>query len=440
MRKIFLLTLFILTTKGLGQTYTIEVTHEYTLFGCHAPNFHWTLSDLPNSANIIGNFSVIGNKHAVIPDYITGTQIFSNVPKYHDYNLNMFTECSSNGVDDPINCHSDHDISKSAVELIKTGMLLYPRDENCFRNEASITAFKPNVTITNYKNPICSGEQLDIRCYDVFPKEAYHWQYSTDNQVTWIDVPYMVGNNPKTNDTPQTAFSINDLLGSSSEHFFGKTIHFRLGYGQNRPLSNVIPVTYSPCGPIINSFAIEKPDCNGGKIKKIDVFFKDDLKAGETLKTIYLRKMEYKGIENDNSPLFQNTSDIVYSNKKHSIPIIDPYTLENGMHYQIIYQTFLNGQPRGVLYSPIQQYLDPTAVTCSIKVPENILCSDGTTSIEIIASGGTGTYYFYKDNIKLESSLYPEVKNGKYYINNLIGDPAGKAYKILVTDTNGCYE
>jgi hypothetical protein len=426
-KKIFLLLILVLSIKGYGQTYTVKVSYNQNSETCHGSVEWW----------LYGDSNEIGSGNEPLGDFITN-YIYPEVRLYNSFELKLANACTPPQGSTDLYCRGTIKKSIQASQLVKNGRTYL---KGCAA-DVEITEFIPNnLIITNKKgSSICSGDQLDLFGSFGFPDVAYHWQYSINNQITWVDVPSSIGSNPNTNDTPQTAFSINDLLGSTSEQYFGKTIHFRLGYGQNRPFSNVIPITYSPCGPIINSFAIEKPDCSGGKIKKIDVFFKDDLKAGETLNSIYLRKMEYKGIENDNPPLFRNTSDIVYRNKKHSIPIIDPFKLENGMHYQIIYQTFLNGQPRGVLYSPVQQYIDPTVVTCSIKVPENILCSDGTTSIEITANGGTGSYYFYKDNIKLEGSLYPKVKDGKYYINNLIGEPAGKAYKILVTDTNGCYE
>jgi hypothetical protein len=426
MKKIFLLLVLGFATKGFGQTYSIELEHEFLSsesFICTKPN---------------SSFELKGDNTTIFSGLIikSGKKNYSNnlIDQFNTFKLSMTGECIES-VDR--NCEIYGLLTRSIIDMIK-GDFVYTYS-NCDLT-VKITSFKPNVTIANSKssNEICSGEELNLQASpglkpDRFPDEAYHWQYSIDKQATWIDVPIAKNN------TPRTDFSINELL-ANSEQFFNETIYFRLGYGQNRPFTDVIPIRYSPCGPTINSFAIKKPNCKGGKIQKIDVFFKDDLKAGETLNSIYLRKMEYKGVKNDNSPLFGNTSDIIYSEKEHSIPIIAPYMLENGMHYQIIYQTFLNGQPRGVLYSPVQQYLDPTAVTCSIKVPDNILCNEGKTNIEITASGGTGSYYFYKDNIKLEGLLYPEVKEGKYYINNLIGEPAGKAYKILVTDTNGCYE
>jgi hypothetical protein len=426
MRGLILLLLMVLTIKGYGQTYTIKVSFNQRSKNCHGAADWW----------LFGDFNEIGAGDGTLGNTITN-YIYPTVPLYNSFELNLAYTCTPLG-NLTLDCNGDLKKTTLASELIKDGGMSLGR---CI-GTVEITEFKPNnLTIINKTGPsICSGETLDLEGSYGFPDVAYHWQYYTDNQATWVDVPSSIGSNPKTNDTPQTAFSINDLLGSTSEQYFGRTIHFRLGYGQNRPFSNVISITYSPCGPTITSFTIVKPNCKGGNIQKIDVFFKDDLKVGETLNSIYLRKMEYIGIKNDNPPLFGNTSDIVYIEKEHSISIIDPYKLENGMHYQIIYQTFLNGQPRGVLYSPIQQYLDPTAVTCSIKVPETILCNNGTTSIEITANGGTGSYYFYKDDVKLEGLLYPEVKDGKFYINSLKGESAGKEYKILVTDTNGCYE
>ena len=420
MRGLILLLLMVLTIKGYGQTYTIKVSFDQHSEKCHGAVV-WFL---------YGDSNEIGSGDQDLGDFVSNYMYPSVPSSFNSFELKLAYTCTPKG-DKTLKCGGVLKKTKLVSELIKdNGMIL----SGCIGN-IEITEFIPNnLIITNKKgSSICSGEQLDLVGSSGFPDVAYHWQYSINNQITWVDVPTK-------NDNPIQDLTISEVLGTTHNQYFGQKIYFRLGYGQNRPFSNVIPITYSPCGPIINSFAIEKPDCKGGKIKKIEVFFKDDLKAGETLNSIYLRKMEYVGIENDNPPLFRNTSDIVYSNKKHSIPIIDPFKLENGMHYQIIYQTFLNGQPRGVLYSPVQQYLDPTAVTCTVKVPDNILCNDGTTSLEITANGGTGSYYFYKDNIKLEGSLYPEIKNGKYYINNLIGNPSGKLYKILVTDTNECYE
>ena len=429
----FFFTLFICLSfalKGTGQsqaTYSFIVTYNVpsTVY-CWDGKYGWLLKGDKNPID-----DQINNK----THYETTTETeFLDVPNYELFDFSFTSTCIDKKGESSCSFSFDKPIMAKDLILFGSSSL-----GGC-NESVEINNFKPNVTIANSKssNEICSGENLNLQAFpgvypNKFPNEAYHWQYSFNGSSNWTDVPVAKNN------TPLPSFSIYEII-PNHQNYFNTTIYFRLGYGQNRPFTDAIPIKYSPCGPTINSFTIEKPNCKGGNIQEIDVFFNDDLKVGETLNSIYLRKMEYEGPTNDNPPIFENTSDIVYSNKKHSIPIIDPFKLDNGMHYQIIYQTFLNGQPRGVLYSPIQQYLDPTAVTCSIKVPENILCSDGKTSIEITASGGTGSYYFYKDNVKLEGSLYPEVKNGKYYINNLIGDPTGKAYKILVTDTNGCYE
>jgi hypothetical protein len=428
MRKIFLLLIFAFTTKGFGQTYTIEVTHEYTLFGCHAPNFHWTLSDSPYSAGIIGNFSVIGNKHAVIPGYITDSKTFYNVPKYHGYNLNMYTECSSNGVDDPINCQSDHDISKSEVELIKTGSLFDERDENCFRNIAYITAFKPNVSITNNTgSTICSGEQLDLVGTSGFPNVAYHWQYSIDKEATWIDVPTK-------NDNPKQDLTISEIIGTTHDQYFGEKIYFRLGYGQNRPFSNAIPIIYSPCGPVISSISFVGPICSEDIVKSLAITFGRNLDStiGEKLTSISVCDI------NDNKIFMQINGPISYSDasKTYTYATTDLRKLETGNKYKIRYQAQIPDPKdpaktimRGALDSPSTldfTYKEVAPITFQTTQIDILCHGNSTGSITVVnPQGGNGGYTYSKD--------------GTNFLNDptFLGLAAG-TYPITVKDNKNC--
>jgi hypothetical protein len=424
MKKIFLLMLFILTIKGFGQTYTISVSVNHPL--CEYNTVYYTLK---GGANIITNYS--------------------NVQLYNTFTLDASISCSGDGpppmIDAdgnpvPYTCSNSFSRTESAINLIKLGTWGIG---GC-NGSVMINEFKPNVTITNNTGPsICSGQLLDLVASAGFPNEAYHWQFSKDNKATWIDVPSSIGSNPKTNDTPQTAFSINQLLGVNSEQYFNEKIYFRLGYGQSRPFSNVITLIYSPCGPTISNIAFVGPECNGDIVKSLAITFGQKLNStlGEKLASISVCDI------NSSKIFMQINGPVSYPDNTKTYTYTTFQNLETGHYYKIRYQAQITDPDdpsktimKGVLDSPTALnflYIDPVKMEFKITNFTQPSCfggNNGTAEIQILS--GQSPYHFYKDGVELTGASQPTFSTGKYYITGL----GEKTYDIMVTDSKKCID
>ncbi|TRX33237.1 T9SS type A sorting domain-containing protein [Flavobacterium sp. ZT3R18] len=420
MKKIFLLVLFLFAIKSYGQDYTITLSYEASASDCHAAHFDWDFSG-------IDSFNAGGNSMNV-----SGIRTYT--ASGNSFTLSSNSSCaalgaSSNDCNIPAEKNTQ---TETATNLIKG---IFMNLGGC-NGGVSIDKFIPNVSIKNNKaSTICSGETLDLEGSAGFPDAAYHWQYSKDNQVTWVDVPSSIGSNLTTNDTPQTAFSINDLLGSSSEQFFGETIYFRLGYGQDRPFSNVIPITFSPCGPVITSISFVGPQCNGDIVKSLAITFQDKLNStiGEKLASISVCDI------NNNSKIFMQISGpISYPDdtKTYTYTTTDLRRLETDHKYKVRYQAQITDHKdssktimRGVLDSPSIldfQYKEVAPITFQ-TTQINILCQGNNTgSVTVInPQGGNGGYTYSKDGKNFQGSP------------TFSGLAAG-TYSITVKDSKNC--
>jgi hypothetical protein len=450
MRKIillFLLPLLTFTCKVVGQqtppTYTIEVTYNVpTQKFCYTGNYGWLLS---GDGNYIGG--IVKNKIHLV----TETDDFLTIPNYNNFDFSIFATCyDKNG--NAISC-SDQYIGKlTAVGLIMNGNFSL---ERCGES-VEIVSFKPNVTIANSKssNEICAGEELNLQAYpglvlNKFPDEAYHWQYSIDNQTTWIDVPITKSN------TTQTSFRIDEII-ANSEQYFGKTINFRLGYGQNRPFTDVIPITYSPCGPVITGVSFVGPQCNGDTVKSLAVTFgeKLDSSIGEKLATMSVCDI------NDNSKIFmQVDGPILYPDGTKTYTYTKFGNLETGNKYKIRYQAQITDPKdpaktimRGVLDSPALLnflYEDPEKFNFTANATP-AQCNGADGAIEILAWGGSSPYKYQLDNGTETPFLNPSTIVDGTISKQKIVITAGSVpnpnpnistnHSILVTDNKGCID
>ncbi|MBB1194061.1 hypothetical protein DNC80_10345 [Flavobacterium sp. SOK18b] len=366
---------------------------------------------------------LISNNKSVYLFEPTSEEITRNISHYDDFIFNFraaINPADTNGEYGA--CRSNISIPLTASELIKG---VFPSASGCF-SSIFVTEFKPNVTIqkSNTLTTLCSGETLDLAGFPAgFPNEAYHWQYSLDNQQTWIDVPTNFNNNPTTN------FSVKDVLGDSHVNYFDKQLYFRLGY-QSRPFTDPITITYSACAPVITNLNPIQPNCSGDPMTVI-VTFDRPLDPIKNEKLTYFQIIQKTGeLTGNQIPEIiafdtANTLQYTYNNVTGLI---------NGEIYTVKYQAFQGVKERGVPETDKDfQYQDPTAVQFEIISAENPLCHDGTGEIVISVKGGTGAYKFYVDNIQKFPIQEP---NGTYKLKDL----APKENKIKVTDSNDCID
>jgi hypothetical protein len=283
MKKIILmlfLNFFSLMVYGQTPTYTIELVFWKSTF-CIDASYSWELySD---------NFNFIQRSSGIpidIQDDLQYTIIYPNVKMYPSYTLNLSTSSPPQVCNVTPECNDINYAAYNVTSNLIKGFALSV--SGCdFQVGAS---FKPNLTIqkSNSTLEVCSGEMLDLYALPAgFPNVAYHWQYSLDNQATWIDVP--AGFNDM---TPNSNFSMQNILGINHIKHWGKTIHFRLGYDQNRPFTNAIAIKYFPCAPIVKSITCLGPKCSGENIQDLKVTFDRDLLQGERLENFAVIKTD----------------------------------------------------------------------------------------------------------------------------------------------------
>lgn len=419
MRKLFLLLLLVFAIKGFGQTYsfhfiynaTQRVNRTYTRYG-------WSIS---------GVMSVTGESYSDINP--NENRVFSTVPNLSQFDIEL-KSIWTNDLNDPTSCNKLYKNTISASNFIRTGFV---RMTGCPSDELIIDDFKPNVTISNLDtaNPseICAESQLNLAGFPAgFPNEAYHWQYSLDNQGTWVDLPAPF------NDKPNNLFTIKEILGASHNQYFHKVIYFRLGYGQNRAFTSPLAITYSPCAPEVKSISYTAPKCNGDAVQDITLTFTRDLKAGEYLYPFSIvEESKHTNIvyqSPDKVTVFEGLDPL---NK--TISIKNVIGLQNGVSYIINYQAYDGSINRGILESPAFTHVEPSVLKYAISNSIQPTCFGGSDgSIEIQLLSGTAPYHFYQDNIEVT----PTLENGKYNLRGLSAKSGG--YHIKVTDTNGCIE
>jgi hypothetical protein len=438
MKNIFYLVLMLtFSLKGFGQEPTYSMKVETIRYDRIESSFTW---------QIYGNagFSVTDNTTFEFPY----NEKFTSV----SFKNNLFTFYLTGGFPiiytDGVACNSCEVFQEecsfrqtsyiiTAPELIQSGYYFY---SGACSGYAGITDFKPNVTIRKQNDPsnstICSGFTLDLGGFPKgFPDEAYHWQYSFDGVSNWVDVPVKNASIVK--------FTIQDILGDTHVNHFDKPIYFRLGYGQDRPFTEPLAITYSSCAPVAEEVVYVPPRCNGDAVNSIEVYFDRELDEdkNENLYPIYVANKMDKTQQffQAKKPVESLVFDPIKGRYKYSFTNLA--TLVQGDSYVVVYQARIGEFPRGVLTTSSKgfTYKDPEKLEFVITKQTPPSCFGGEDgSIEIMVTSGVPLYRFYKDEVELKDQLYPTLKDGKYHILGLKANPEG--YKIKVTDANGCIE
>jgi hypothetical protein len=452
--KLFFLFIMLSFAKIFGQGYSINIVHSYSYSECYNWDFKTTIkgdSNLIQTVNDYVYWKIIGYDPYSSPPVLIEGKIFSenktfNIPRYNNFNISADVTPSLKNDCDPgfplhlygMSYNSANDLPVCDYNLNKTvSAAALIKSITDFNNCAGVTTIdlRPIVTIQNL-NPLgaaiaCSGEQLNLSGTPAgFPNEAYHWQYSIDNQATWIDVPYGLNGIPNSNDNPNSNFSIEDLLGINHIKYWGKKIYFRLGY-ENRPFTTPYEITYSPCAPIVKSITCNPPLCAGDKIQDVTITFNRDLYPNETLKNLSIIKTDgtLSGIEIPLIEAFEGTDP---NNKFYAKR--DFTGLENDTVYSVKYQAFQGTIARGVITTdrtfPYKEIKPLTFKT----IPIDPRCNGDMGGITITAMGGTpdsnGNYFYILDNnginVPFKSPTTIEV--------------TPQEHKVKVIDSNSCFE
>jgi hypothetical protein len=434
-KNIFYLVLMLaFSWKGLGQTYTIKINYEIPYEGCNGIEF-----ESYYGAKQEGKYIGISRGGSSQAPYIF-VDIINNLPLISEIRLDVSTanDCDLTGI--PRECYVVIPaIVRNISEIIKGDFI---GAGGCGAS-TSIIYFQPNdMFIRNQKSAtVCSGEELNLQGFPAdFPNEAYHWQYSFDGVTNWIDVSNKI-NVRELNNTPTTRFSIYEILGKEHEKYFDKPIYFRLGYGQDRPFTEPLAITYSSCAPVAEEVVYVPPTCNGDAVNSIEVYFDRKLDPNENLSPIYVANKIDKTQQffQPENPVKSLVFDPIKQRYKYSFTNLA--TLVEGDSYVVVYQARIGEVPRGVLTTSSKgfTYNDPAKLEFVITKQTPPSCFGGEDgSIEIMVTSGVSPYRFYLDRVELKNESYPKLIDGKYHILGLKANAEG--YKIIVTDDNGCIE
>lgn len=412
----------------IPSTYTMKINY---ITGCSvAPELN-----LFTTYTVKGNYSVIDEINTtcsevnnLLPNISVNNNEFIFTKKIYDNRI-----CSGYG--------TVYSRKATTSELIKEPFLWV----DCF-GEIDIQEFYPNniyiQKVNNNNANICSGEMLNLLAFPSnFDDAAYHWQVSVNNQVSWEDVPMTSTSGMKINDRSITNFSIEDALGENHKQYFGRQIYFRLGYA-HRAFTNSIALNYSSCAPILVDVEYENPLCNGYKVDNVIAYFDRQLELNEILNPIQV--IPYPKKNGDTPVLVQLNS--VQSLEFDAIRQLYKYTLTNplsnslinGKTYTVEYQAIKESKPRGTFSSnDYFTFIDPDPLKFTVS-SLNPLCHDGSTTISIVAQGGSGEY-FYQINggikVAFDADTTPDIQEIEMQITD-----NNKELEIKVTDANDCIE
>lgn len=316
----------------------------------------------------------------------------------------------------------------------------------------SSMALEPAQGIVPAHYTICSGSQLFIQAAfpnkdpsvldkDYYPDEAFHWQYSIDGKTNWVNIPKSVleNNNPQSYNPRILTNTVEQIIGADPQNY-NKIIFFRLGYYSLATNELEYGVLYSPCAPVIIApIDYVGPQCHDEKFKKLKVIFDRNLETGEVLNIMQVRENKVSS-----TPLLFLPDGETINNldDEHTNPPTYSYTFPvgnlNSGTFHIEYEATKNGTPRGLIsdFNPNFTYTNPEDLVITAVKKNDVLCNgDKTGSIDIIASGGTGSYsYILNPPLDLNNSLAEVPFTSPHTINGL-----GKAdYTVTLKDSNNC--
>ncbi|SFC78939.1 hypothetical protein [Flavobacterium phragmitis] len=468
MKKLYFLFIILTSSQIFSQTtptYSVDVEYYRFSNGCNNSNVpaqtrktcdaNTTSWNLKNGSTTIAteniSLSPVTNTYSIplLSSYSLSAQVFCScsggVPSVPYY------VCSESATQTILaNGYTYNSVTTNAYGIERSimsggyagGFSIGPSTQVCI-GTVIVKNFRPNGITISKVNPsvpaeYIAGQQVDFFAVTPgptgtrFPDVAYHWQYSLDNKVTWIDAPVSMSNRPN------PSFSIKDLLGEIDHvNHFGP-IDFRLGYN-DRAFTDPYRIMYKPGTVLVKDRTFENPNCYEDDVKNLVVYFDRKLETGETLSILHI--VPYPKPAQVTPMLVQPEvtaltydADTKWYKYKFNIPA--GTNLEN-RYYVIEYQSSVNGAPRGTLAmgEPFL-YEAPTPVKFIIQPLTHPSCNNDLVEVKMNVMGGTGTYRFYVDNTLITPTPTKE-GDGFYHIRNL--NPNAENI-IKVTDSKDCIE
>lgn len=313
-------------------------------------------------------------------------------------------------------------IYSSSSPLCDTGSYT-PTSQNGVPNPVTLQ-IRPNVSISSSPSMGVLGicEDIQLSASNGFPSSAYNWEYNFNGSGGTGGGPIGPGGSSGWQEIPGTAgqrsitVSSSDIPDVPVETAF--MIRVRFCPGQT---TNVRTFNYTNCSPTIENVIPSNTSCVYREDGNVRFFFSRALDNGEVLNgvTIFQNSLppgasfplgsNITALETDNSFLWP----------LNNLPVGE---------YFLRYQSDLSGTDES---SPVFTINSPSPFTFSVSANE-ILCNDGSTDINISASGGTQPYFYSINN----GSLIEFSGTSTTSINDVIS----ANYELRVFDNNGCTE
>lgn len=270
-----------------------------------------------------------------------------------------------------------------------------------------------------------------------FESDIYNWEFQTLTDE-WKPLPASFQGKPS------FEISLTDLFGANSYQYFNKPINFRIRYCQTK-FTNIVSFTFIPCSPLLEHDPplVSNPSCTNTATGSIPLKFKSDIKDDEQLLLNLFTNANPANPEFLFSKFVPKSSII---NKEYT------WTNIGAGNYIIRYQAQkITDNTTNVNSSAVTteafSIVNPAKLEFTVSA-NNPLCNNESTTLTIVANGGTPPY-FYDD---LEGTT--EFINGETKIKRIRFNPSDEksnkvsipllnpksVYTIKVTDANYCIE
>jgi len=379
-RVIFISLLFLLTNLSLrAQNFTIT-------------------SNLPNCSDCPESYTVVVNAYGkpvsafvIFSEYVSATCCYTDI---FGECQNIYYECGG--------WHYSH-----------TDFYSLP-DEDCGTFFNGGLTWEPAPTfVSNTSGTYCSNQSISLTAPPAF--HSYIWQFSTQLGV-W--------NTFSTTSSSSITFGIEDIFGANFESYLYQNIFFRYMVSGCSTVSTPSgPIVFNAVAPNIASSSISQPLCSNDKNASIRVSTIDRAVLADEILTYTVYKPDNTFVAQISSSITPSAGNpIVIDGSNASIA---PFGIGSG-DYKILVTSNKS------LCGPVAYYTVPT-----IPNPTTVMFSSGSSpptcfgstngSINVSASGGTGSNYQYS-------------KDGgtSYQTASIFSALAQGNYNIRVKDGNDC--
>ncbi len=265
-------------------------------------------------------------------------------------------------------------------------------------------------------------ETISLTANGEFSPDQFVWEYSYDTGGDGPLGPSTSGYKeiPGKSGRRNITVSSSDIPDVPVETVF--RIRLRYCPGNNIGTTTAISFDYTKCSPVITHVETFKTTCEYTADGNAQFFFNRPLEDGEVLNGVYLIPLDD---ENNQVPFIPLDDNITTLDEENSF-LWPRRDLAAGL-YRLQYQSDTNGTDEISQAFNIEK---PQAFSFTITA-DPILCSNGSTNIEIEASGGTSPYYY---QIGTDTPVE--------FIGNTININAVQTadYELRVFDAKGCFQ